>query len=85
VRRELKSLAGKLQHACKVVRLGRTFLRRMLDLLRGSARKQQSIRLNAAFRSDLRWWQCFLGGWNGVSMLENLSARAPDQRGASKC
>ena len=78
-RRDLKSLVGKLQHACKVVRPGRTFLRRMLDLLRGVGKRQTFIRLNAAFRSDLRWWQCFLDSWNGVSMLENLSLRVPNQ------
>lgn len=79
VKRELQSLAGKLQHACKVVRPGRTFLRRMFELLRGVAKKRHFVRLNAAFRSDLRWWQLFLENWNGVSMLENLSAREPDQ------
>ena len=34
-RRELESLVGTLNHACKVVRAGRSFLRRMLDLLHG--------------------------------------------------
>ena len=37
---DLQSLAGKLQHASKVVRPGRTFLRRMFELLKGGARKQ---------------------------------------------
>ena len=37
--RDLQSLVGKLQHVCKVVRPGRTFLGRMLELLRG-LRKQ---------------------------------------------
>ena len=32
-RRELESLIGQLNHACKVVRAGRSFLRRMIDLL----------------------------------------------------
>lgn len=33
LRRDLKSLIGLLNHACKVVRAGRSFLRRMIDLL----------------------------------------------------
>ena len=53
--RDLQSLVGKLQHACKVVRPGRTFLRRMFELLKGGARKQPWIRLNTNFRSDLLW------------------------------
>ena len=53
--RELESLVGKLQHASKVVRPGRTFLRRMFKLLKGTRRRQQFLRLNAAFKSDLQW------------------------------
>ena len=77
--RELRSLVGKLQHACKVVRPGRTFLRRMFDLLKGSAtRHHPFVRLNAAFRSDLAWWQAFLTTWNGVSMLTEPDHIPPD-------
>lgn len=57
-RRELESLIGLLNHACKVVRCGRSFLRRMLDLLLGvpmPRTRPHPIRLNRAFRSDLRW------------------------------
>ena len=32
-RKDLESLIGHLNHACKVVRSGRSFLRRMIDLL----------------------------------------------------
>ena len=58
--RDLKSLVGKLQHASKVIRPGRTFLRRMFDLLKGTRRHQPLLRLNAAFRSDLAMWHTFL-------------------------
>ena len=76
--RELKELVeewlpvGKLQHACKVVCPGRTFLRRMFELLKGGASKQPWVRLNTRFRSDLLWWHQFLESWNGVAMLENV-------------
>ena len=69
--KELQSLPGKLQHACKVVRPGRTFLRRVFELLRGIGKRQQFVRLNASFKSDLWWWHCFLDSWNGVAMMEN--------------
>lgn len=67
-RRELESLIGHLNHACKVVRLGRAFLRRMLDLLHGVPMhplKPHPIRLNREFRSDLAWWRIFIASWNG--------------------
>ena len=35
-REELESLIGKLSHACKVVRPGKTFMRRMFELLSGT-------------------------------------------------
>ena len=66
---ELQSLAGKLQHACKVVRPGRTFLRRVFELLSVTSRKHHHIRLNAMFRSDLLWWSTFLSTWNGVAII----------------
>ena len=69
LKRELQSLAGKLQHACKVVRLGRTFLRRVFELLSVTSRKHHHIRLNAMFRSDLLWWSTFLSTWNGVAII----------------
>ncbi len=66
-RKELESLVGHLNHAAKVVRSGRAFFRRMLDLLHGTS--SPSIRLNVGFRSDLAWWGEFLPLWNGVSFL----------------
>ena len=59
-RRELESLIRLLNHACKVVRPGRTFLRRMIDLLSATGRtglghSHHHIRLNREFRADLAW------------------------------
>ena len=71
-RRELESLIGLLNHACKVVRSGRSFLRRMIDLLQGVPMHRlhpHPIRLNREFRSDLAWWHLFVQEWNGVSFL----------------
>ena len=41
--KELESLVGKLQHATKVIRPGRTFLRCVFELLRGSRRGQRFL------------------------------------------
>ena len=71
-RKELESLIGLLNHACKVIRSGRSFLRRMIDLLHSVHRPPNSklpIRLNQGFRADLAWWRTFLERWNGVSFL----------------
>ena len=71
-RKELESLVGLLNHACKVIRPGRSFIRRMFDLLHAVHRPPSSktpIRLNRGFRSDLAWWRTFVAQWNGVSFL----------------
>ena len=65
-RRELESLIGHLHHAAKVVWPGRTFLRRMIDLLCCFRNKDHPIRPNQEFHLDLQWWQLFLSSWNGV-------------------
>ena len=52
-RKELESLVGKLSHACAVVDLGRTFLQRLINLLRGSNQRQKFIRLTKQARLDL--------------------------------
>ena len=71
-RKELESLIGLLNHACKVVRPGRSFLERMLDLLHSVHCPPNSpvpLRLNQGFHADLAWWRWFLERWNGVSFL----------------
>ena len=55
-----KSLVGSLGHAGRVVRPGKTFLRRMFELLSTSKKPHHFVRLNASFRSDLLWWHTFL-------------------------
>ena len=68
-RRELESLIGSLHHACRVVTPGRTFLRRMIDLLCCFRNRHHPIRLNTEFRRDLRWRLSFFREWNGVSFF----------------
>ena len=78
-RKQLESLIGLLNHACKVVRSGRSFLRRMIDLLHSVHHPPHSktpIRLNKGFRSDLAWWATFIQQWNGISFL-NPPAHLP--------
>lgn len=59
--RQLESLVGTLQHACQVIRSRRTFLRRIIALLRipSATQGHHHIRLNREFRADLQWWTTF--------------------------
>ena len=76
-KRELLSLIGQLQHACRVVRSGRTFLRRMINLSTTANELHHHIRLNRSFRSDLAWWAIFLPCWNGTSMMSSMIRSRP--------
>jgi len=69
-RRDLESLVGKLAHASQVVQPGKTFMRRMFELLAGTRLAHHHICLSKAFRSDLQWWATFLEVWNGVTMMQ---------------
>ena len=71
-RKQLESLIGLLNHACKVIRPGRSFLRRLLDLLHATGSRPEGnsiIRLNKDCRADIAWWLEFVRDWNGRSFL----------------
>ena len=57
---------GLLNHAAKVVRPGRPFLRYTMKIPR---RQDQKVRLNLECRGDIVWWQEFLSAWNGVGFF----------------
>ena len=69
--RELQSLIGTLNFACKVIVPGRPFLRRLIDLTIGINWPNFHIRLNNEARLDLAAWLIFLQRFNGVSVLLN--------------
>ena len=68
-KRDLESLLGHLQHAATVVRLGRTFVRRLIELVSTVQMQDRWIHLSSSTRSDLNWWFVFMERWNGVSMV----------------
>ena len=66
-KRELQSVLGTLLYVHKCVRPARTFLNRMLDLLR-HAPDPSRIALTEDFSRDLRWFKKFLPNYNGISL-----------------
>ena len=68
-RHSLESLLGYLNHTCKAVRPGRSFIGRLIAMLTKARRTHRTmIRINESC-SDIRWWHLFVSSWNGVSML----------------
>ena len=69
-------MIGQLQHACCVVRPGRSFLRRMITLSTVGKELHHRVRLNKGFQSDLQWWAQFLPKWNVIGMMA-AAVRSP--------
>ncbi len=67
--RELQSLLGILNFACRVIQPGRAFLRRLIDLTTGVSSPQHHIRLTKDARQDMTAWLTFLDHFNGTSLL----------------
>jgi hypothetical protein len=63
--RELQSLLGSLNFACRAVVPGRPFRRRLIDLTVGVQKPSHFIRLTVEARKDLAVWQTFLQSFNG--------------------
>lgn len=77
-KRELLSLIGKLSFASKVVKPGRLFLRRLIDLAASVERLNHHIYINKEAKADIQWWEKFLTSWNGVSIIQSNPTLAED-------
>ncbi len=65
----LQSIVGQLQFATSVVKGGRPFLRRLIDLQSESDKPYWHIKLTAGAIQDLRLWLSFLANYNGVTII----------------
>ncbi len=65
-RRQIQSLAGKLNWCCQVIPAGRPYLRRILATMLPLRRPTHKVKLSNAFFADIAWWQCFLRVFNGT-------------------
>ena len=68
-KRQILSLVGKLQFVSRVVRPGRTFLRRMISASKQVPHLHQHVRLTTEFQQDVQWWLHFLPTFNGVCLF----------------
>ena len=64
-----QQVLGFLNFACKVVRPGRTFLRRLYDKCSSASLPHHFVRIDQEARKDLKAWWHFLSEYNGVSLL----------------
>ena len=70
-RKDLEILCGHLAHASQVVRGGRTFSRRIINLLKFLPDRVRSVRVPEWFKDDVRWWCRFCDVFNGQAQVIN--------------
>ncbi len=68
-KRQLLTLIGKLSWAARVVRGGRTFVRRLIDTSLRLRRPGHRIRTRGSFMLDISFWRDFLSTFNGKALL----------------
>ena len=84
-RLELERLGGLLAHCAKVIRGGRTFSRRIYDLMGSVRERHYKVRLNEGLREDIAWWLGFARKFNGsASILGKFAAIYSTYSDASK-
>ena len=77
-KRQLQRLCGILAHCAKVVRGGRTFSRRIIDLLTALPDGNPRIHVSNEFKLDLQWWIDFAANFNGVAcVIEDNFGQGP--------
>ena len=76
--KELQSLIGTLNFACRVVPPGRSSLQRMIDLTRNVQKPHHHIKLNSGVFQDLKLWKDFISNWNGENFFLSAEWYASD-------
>ena len=66
---QLQSAIGFLNFCCKIIPIGRPFLRRLIDLTMGDKPKWYQVRITRPIRQDLLVWKQFLEQHNGRAII----------------
>lgn len=67
--KQMQSLLGSLNFACRVITPGRAFCRRLIDSTIGVKKQHHRIRLSNNLKADLLIWKEFLGNFNGLTIM----------------
>ena len=77
-KKQLLSLLGHLNFAGRVIRPGRSFVSHLIHLSTRVKELHHFVKLDSEVRAEIRMWQEFLQGWNGVSFFldDNITIAA---------
>lgn len=69
--KEMQSLIGSLSFACRAIRPGRPFCRRLIDSLSGAKKPHHFIKITNGMKEDMSMWLMFFNSYNGISVFQN--------------
>ena len=69
--REMQSLIGSLNFACRAIVPGRPFCRRLINSICGLTKAHHHLRVNQSIKLDLMMWSRFLSTFNGISVFHD--------------
>ncbi|MBV2113440.1 MAG: hypothetical protein KUF82_21005 [Candidatus Thiodiazotropha sp. (ex Ctena orbiculata)] len=67
--KQMQSLIGSLNFACRAVTPGRPFCRRLINAICGLTKQHHHLRITAGMKKDLTLWLQFFKNFNGVSVF----------------
>lgn len=70
-KRQLLSIIGKLTFVSRVVKSGKTFVRRLIQLSKKAKYLHHRLTITDECRKDFEWWLSFLPRWNGISIIHD--------------
>ena len=68
-KRELQQLAGNLSHCSTIIKAGKTFSRRVINLIKYFPTNRKVVKLSNEFYADLSWWSSFAKMFNGTGLI----------------
>ncbi|KAM8939578.1 uncharacterized protein RCH25_053265 [Pelodytes ibericus] len=76
--RQLQSLIGRLNFACRIIPVGRVFIRSLSRATAGIAAGHHFIRVTRKIRADLAVWLVFLERFNGKVVFQRAVVQADE-------
>ena len=83
-KRQMQSLAGKLNWATQCVYGGRYHLRRLLDAMNSLKKPWHNLKMNRDMKADIEWWLEYMCEFNGVNDMVSCRPATPISIAASQ-
>ena len=83
-KRQMQSLAGKLNWATQCVYGGRYHLRRLLDAMNSLKKPWHNLKMNRDMKADIEWWLEYMCDFNGVNDMVSCRPATPISIDASQ-